>query len=166
MNDIAAAEEKREEAERLREEHEVKRRIAEGGPDQHVPGNTKPGRVEAEQTRQAERRRMYRRVAALIALPIALISLLPSTVGLVLLKREVDHRCRDGQVNRQAIRDTLLRSFDALGYAYNEKTGQVTPNGRAIQYYLDHPEDRERQKQSAIATIERFPPITCNDSIL
>lgn len=71
------AEQARVDAEKVREVHEKHRRINEGGVDQHVPGNTKTGRVEAEHARQSERTKMYRRVSALVALPIAFIVLIP-----------------------------------------------------------------------------------------
>lgn len=153
------AEEARVEAEVEREQHEVRRRIAEGGPDQHVPGNVETGRVEAEEKRQQNARKLYGRVAALIALPLAFVSLIPSVVGLVLLKREVDNRCRDSAVNRTAIRGSVVDSLSALGYIY--KDGKVVPHGKPLAYYLEYPDERAQVLQNTRATLDRFPPISC-----
>lgn len=99
-------EQERQDAERLRQEHEAERerrellrRIGEGGPEQHVPGNVLPGRVEAEEERVAAEeqrkswRKFYVRLASMVALPIAFIALIPSAISFYLVEQKiVDNR--------------------------------------------------------------------------
>lgn len=154
------AEEGRVEAEAEREEQENRRRIAEGGPDQHVPGNTMlHGRVEAEAVREANLRKWLKRYATIIALTVALIALIPSAVGLVLLKREVNHRCTDAALNRTAVRVTILDGLASLGYIYHD--GQIVTEGNPIAYYVEHPDERERALQRTKKALDRFKPIEC-----
>jgi len=159
------AERAREEAEAAREAREDRRRIAEGGPDQHVPGNVALyGRVEAEADRQRSARVMYQRVAVLIALPLALVALIPSVVGLVLLGREIEHRCGDAAVNRVAIRASVIDSLHSLGYQYTDD-GEIVAAGRPLDYYVTHPEERAEALAQTKAALERFPPIKCKIDI-
>lgn len=97
------SEQERQKSERIREEHEAERmrredlrRIGEGGPEQHVLGNIKPGRVEAEIGRQkAETTRSRNR-----GITLAFIMLLPALVGLYLVDRESEIRATE---NRELI---------------------------------------------------------------
>jgi len=106
MSDMQDAEQKRQDAELLREEHEVRRRIGEGGPDQHVEGNLAQGRVEAEAARvvaeehRRDLRKFYLKMATAIALPLAFIALIPAMVGLYLVQKEADQRVTE---NRKAL---------------------------------------------------------------
>ncbi len=125
----AEAEAVRVAAEAKRQKQERDRRIAEGGTqivlnedEQEETGRVEAegGRVEAETRREsvshgrreaenqrveAETRRVQRdkrllpRISLLVALPLALISLVPSAVGLVLLQREIDQTSRDRDDN-------------------------------------------------------------------
>lgn len=163
------AERSREEAEAAREEREDRRRIAEGGPDQHVAGNVQMyGRVEAEEERKRNARVVYQRVSLLIALPLALVALVPSLLGLYLLHREVNHRCTDASINRAAIRSSVLDSLTTLGYRYTadglivsvDETGKPL---KPLDYYVTHPEERARALAQIKVTLDRFPPIDCNN---
>lgn len=95
---IQEAERQRAEAEEERNRREELRRIGEGGPEQHIPGNVLPGRVEAEEervaneARRADLRRFYAKMATTVAFPLAFIALIPALVGLYLLDQEVDRR--------------------------------------------------------------------------
>lgn len=123
------------------------------------------GRVEAEEKRHEAFQTVYRRVALLIALPIALVALIPSMIGLVWLSHEIDNRCVDTQVNRALIRETVLSSFEPLGYTYDEKTGEAVETGQPIDYYVDHPKERAKQLEASLNTIERFPAIHCDRAL-
>ena len=150
------AERGREEAEVAREEHERKRQVAEGGNDQQVYG-----RVEAEHDRQRNARLMYQRVAVLIALPLALVALVPSLLGLFLLHREVEHRCTDAAINRTAIRQSVIDNLHTLGYEYTED-GKVVPSSTPpLDYYRSHPDERASALVQVKATLDRFPPVDC-----
>lgn len=165
----ADAERGRVEAEDEREAHEVRRRISEGGADQHVPGNEETGRVEAEEARgKAEHRRAvlartsYLRIATLVALPVALIALIPSVGGVVWLKRDVDRRCVDSAVNRDAIRLTVLDGLPTLGYRYDADTNKIVLSGKPpIDYYVTHEQERDDAVARARVQLDRFPPIDC-----
>lgn len=160
------AEEARVVAEDEREEHEVRRRIAEGGPDQHVPGNTETGRVEAEQKREESLLKWLRRWAVLIALTVAFVSLIPSAVGLVLLKREIDHRCDDSSVNRNAIRESAIDSLTTIGYRYDKSTNTIVRAGRpTVSYYVTHEEERNQALARSRRLLDRFPIIDCRKGI-
>jgi hypothetical protein len=151
----------REGAEVAREQREDRRRIAEGGDDQHVSGNVQMyGRVEAEHDRRRSARVMYQRVAVLIALPLALVALIPSLIGLLLLHREVDRRCTDAAINRAAIRSSVTDSLRTLGYVYTAD-GRIVEHGKPLDYYLTHPEERQQQLASTKAALDRFPAIDC-----
>ena len=132
------------------------------------------GRVEAEEARvAAEKKRsgirlFYLKIAAAIALPMAFVALLPAGVGIYLvirenerLDREIERRCDDARLNRTAIRDTVLNSFASLGYRYDVKTQTAVEVGGEIAYYVEHPEERARALESALATVKRFPPVSC-----
>lgn len=113
-------------------------------------------------------RRTYARVAALIALPFVLISLIPSMVGHVLLQRQADRleqeirlRCQDGRVNRDAIRATITAGLPALGYRYDPETGRIVTAGHPIDYYAVRPDERQAALDRATAALERFPAIQC-----
>lgn len=110
----------------------------------------------------------YARVATLIALPLALISLIPSMVGLITLRHhatelelEVQARCEDSRVNRDAIRSTITDGLPTLGYRYEEEAGDIVPHGPPIDYYRTHPEEREQALARSRAALDRFPPIHC-----
>lgn len=107
-------------------------------------------------------RQQYGRIAILIALPVAFIALIPSSVGLFLLARYADHNCTAAQANRAAIRQTLLATFVQLGYRYDEKLGKAVPDGKPLAYYVEHPGEAARALKLAVETVERFPPITCD----
>lgn len=98
------AEAARQAAEVERERREDLRRIGEGGPEQHVPGNVQTGRVEAEAQRvMAEQERvgmsaLFIRLTGIFALPIAFIALIPSLVGIWLLDNETDERITENRV--------------------------------------------------------------------
>ncbi len=74
------AEEGRVSAEDVRDEGESRRQVAEG-----VSVDAEIGRVQAERERQMQRGKMYRRVAMLVALPIALIVLVPLAAGIYIV---------------------------------------------------------------------------------
>lgn len=99
----AEAERARQEAEVLREEHEIRRRIGEGGPDQHVPGNVMPGRVEAEaeraaaEARRRSMRRFYLKIATAVALPLAFVALIPALIGIYLVDKEAEERTAENR---------------------------------------------------------------------
>lgn len=168
MSEIDRQEAERQEAETEREQHELRRRIAEGGPDNHVPGQSSDvsGRQEAELVREERLRKIYPRIAVLVALPIALISLIPSMVGIYLVDRETDARCIDSQINREAIRVTIARNISTLGYAYNEDSGELVRVGKPIDYYATHPEELADALNNAIKALELFPTISCDDGWL
>lgn len=165
------AEEAREAAETERQDHELRRRSAEGGPDNHVegepPGTT--GRVEAEEERQHAYRSLYRRVAVLVALPIALAVAVPAIGAFIAqgrtidrLDREIALRCTDTSLNRGAIRQTVIDSLPTLGYRYNPDTGGVTPSKEPpIAYYRTHEDERQAALDRTIRVLDRFPPIEC-----
>lgn len=121
-----------------------------------------PPLPEEEARRGDTIRHHYRRIALLIALPVALIALIPSTAGLVILARYADHNCKVGQANRDAIRATLLGTFINLGYRFDEETNAPAPAGKPLAYYAEHPGERKRALEQAVATLALFPPITCN----
>jgi len=154
-------------AEEERQTHEVDRRVAEGGQDQHVPGNEETGRVEAETGRQeAETRRVQRdakllpRISLLVALPLVLVALAPSVLGLVLIQQEIDDRCADGELNRTAIRDTVLGYLPGLGATI--KDGRVVKAGvPTTAYWRTHPDERDVAIVDAQTTLDRFPNIDC-----
>lgn len=110
------AEEARQAAEVERERREELRRIGEGGPEQHVPGNVQTGRVEAEAQRvvaeqdRVGMRAFYLRVTGLLALPVAFIALIPALVGVWLLDRETDARISENR----ALAGEGVRAHDAL----------------------------------------------------
>lgn len=117
---------------------------------------------------QRSMRRVYARVATLIALPLALIALIPSMVGLVAqqhhtarLEQEVRDRCEEGRVNRNAIRSTITDGLPALGYRHDPETGRVVRTGRPIDYYATHPAERQAALARAVAALQRFPAIDC-----
>jgi hypothetical protein len=173
-------------AEREREAHEISRRIAEGGPDQHVPGNVEEGRVEAEAGRvKAEEARVVAATAAavavrrdrgvflkrwgiLVALAIAFVSLIPSLVGLFLIDREIQHRCSEAQLNREGLRVSVLDGLGTLGLRYVagadtvvkvDETGKpLTP----IAYYQAHPAELADAQERATLQLRRFAPISCD----
>jgi hypothetical protein len=163
-------------AETERERREALRRIGEGGPEQHVPGHafSEEGRVEAEagrvaaEERRSDLRHFYARIAASIALPLAFIALLPALVGIWMvdnegerLDAEIQQRCEDAQLNRAAIRETLLNSFSNLGYRFDEDTQTAIPVGGELDYYRDHPEERDRVLKDAMRALTRFPRVEC-----
>lgn len=161
------AEASRVRAEIEREERENRRRIAEGGPDNHFTPGT-PGRIEAEAKREQNLRKWLARYATLIALGVALIALIPTAVFGVFLYRtvekldnEIASRCEDAAVNRDAIRQTLLRSFANLGYMYDEKTGSAVLFNKPLAYYLTHPDERQEQLDALLASVKRFPSVDC-----
>lgn len=161
------AEEARVAAELEREERENRRRIAEGGPDQHVEGNEMLfGRVEAEEKREANLRKWLGRYATLIALAVAFIALIPSLVGGIFLyhtvqklDREIEVRCGDGETNRAAIRQSIIDGLSTLGYAY--EGGQIVPDGPPLDYYATHPDERAAQLEKTKASLDRFPEVHC-----
>ena len=156
------AEEARVEAERLREERENRRRIAEGGPDQHVPGNTMlHGRVEAEKEREATLRQWMIKYAMVIAMVVALVSLIPSLFGITLLYREIDQRCVDSKVNRDAIRESIIEGLPTLGYRYVPETDRIVKGGKPLDYYATHPEERNDALERSKRQLARFPTIKC-----
>lgn len=104
---------------------------------------------------------MYTRVATLIALPLALVALIPSLVGIALLQGEIDARCEEGRVNRAAIRSTITDGLPALGYRYDPESASIIRAGRPIDYYLTHPTERELALARAVAALERFPEVDC-----
>ena len=173
--DREVAEEGRVEAETERQEHETLRRTAEGGPAN--PDDLEQGRVEAEEGRAAaetvrieaesvrviaeDKRASLRDLAIAIAPFFAFLSLIPSLVGLYLVNNESNQRCQDSQLNRQAIRDTVLNSFAALGYRYDEKTKKAVEIGGELAYYKEHPGERADALERTLAAVERFPPISC-----
>jgi len=123
-----------------------------------------------EGDRHALRIEFYRRVTLLIALPLAFIALIPALTGIVLiyhqgnnLEAEVQARCLDGQVNRNAIRDTLTDNLDLTGYAYDEDTNTlVKTDKKPDPYYEQHPEQLRRAIETMQKALNRFPPITCD----
>jgi hypothetical protein len=120
------------------------------------------GRVAAEEQRVAAARLSYAKVAALVALPIALVALIPSTVGIYLLDREIHSRCVDGQINRDAIRGSLTRSLANIGYRYDADTNTVVVADKPpLHYYLEHPNERDRQLALVRESLDSFPPISC-----
>jgi hypothetical protein len=164
-------------AEREREDHELRRRIAEGGPDQHVPGDivSPPGRWERDLERQkADERRgeevktVYDRVTKLYALRVAAIFVIPLLVIIVFLYRndsrlddEIRNRCIDGMINRDAIRASLIDGLGALGFSYNAETNRVVQTGTPIDYYRTHPDELKTALVRAQNALNRFPPISC-----
>jgi len=120
----AEAEAVRVSAEEERQTHEVDRKIAEGGQD--APGDDETGRVEAESGRQeAEARRVLRdqkllpRISALIALPLALVVLIPSLLlGYYLYDRSESTR-NVSEDNREAIEHSndAIKQVRALALA-------------------------------------------------
>ncbi len=96
-------------AEIERERREELRRISEGGPEQHVPGNVQTGRVEAEAQRVVSEqgrigvRGFYLRLAGLVALPLAFVALLPAIVGLILLNNQAEQTRTIARENRRTI---------------------------------------------------------------
>lgn len=136
---------------------------------EHDREQAEAARVVAEEHRANSRVVAYRRIAVLIALPLALVAMIPGLVGYIGVKRQADNlasevhnRCHDAAVNRSAIRATLINSFKNLGYTYDEETGHAVVTGPPLDYYLAHPEEREAQLQAALNTIRLFPPINCN----
>lgn len=158
------AERDRVQAEEERQATELRRRIAEGGPDNNVPGEPPGtiGRVEAEEHRVAAARKIYVRVAALIALPLAVIALVPSLVGMAWLHREIDRRCEDAAENRASIRQTTIDGLPTIGFRYSPDTDSIVPNGApTIEYYRAHDAERLDALERAQATLDRFPVIRC-----
>jgi len=136
-------------SEAKRQTQEKDRRIAEGGPQ--APGDDETGRVEAETGRQeAETRRVLRdqrllpRISLLVALPFALVAVVPVVVGLVLIQREAANRtealkaqslanCRaiesiktEGRIEAKADFDRLPDTFRALGLEYTAAYQKIT----------------------------------------
>ncbi len=152
-------------SEETRQIQEKDRRIAEGGL-QNVPGE-EDGRVEAESGRQeAEALRVLRdrkllpRISLLVALPLVLVALAPSVLGLVLIQQEINDRCQDGELNRAAIRDTVLGGLPGLGATI--KGGRVVKAGvPTIEYWRSHPGERDVAIVDAQITLDRFPNIDC-----
>lgn len=104
------AEELRIGAEREREDHEIRRRVAEGGPDQHVPREigevSPPGRWErdiergvADEEREQAVSTVYSRVTKLYALRVTAIMFIPLLIICWLLWRN-DQRLDDEVHNR------------------------------------------------------------------
>jgi hypothetical protein len=151
------AEEGRVIAEAGREERENRRRIAEGGPDNHLSDAT--GRVEAEEEREENLRKWLGRYATIIALAVAFVALIPSMVGLLLLHREINSRCEDAATNRVAIRQTIIDGLKSLGYQY--VNGKIVEDGPPLDYYVLHPDERASQLVKTEATLRRFKEVHC-----
>ena len=111
------AEQLRAEAEGERQRREELRRIGEGGPEQHIPGNILPGRVEAEEQRVAaeqhrsDLRYFYSKLAASIALPLAFIALIPALIGIWMLDNETDARIN---ANREHLEEIDMLAADGV----------------------------------------------------
>lgn len=162
----AATEAERQQAEAVRQEQEKRRQNAEGGDNGDELQET--GRVEAEGERvSAEDMRVLRdkrllpRISVLVALPLALIALTPSVIGLVLLHREVSHRCHDTALNRAAIRDTVLGGLPGIGAKATNNGGIVKAGTPTVAYWRDHPGERDKAITNARNTLGRFPGIGC-----
>lgn len=107
-------------------------------------------------------KRTYAKVAALIALPVALVALIPSLVGIELLRREVQHRCMDAAVNREAIRATVIDGLPTLGYRYDPETQLIFTAGKpTVEYYATHPAERQDALERTKTVLARFPTIAC-----
>ena len=180
-------EESRVRAEEQRVELELNRRIAEGGPDQHVLGNVLPGRVEAEEARViAEEKRevsanqVYRRVTGLWAMRVVLICLVPFIVfGIFLyrdnqrldvtidkLEAEIALRCQTAAENRGILRSLIANGLESLGYTFDTThPDQYVVNAKGpIDYYKTRPKERREALHRTLRILKTaVPPIVCEE---
>jgi len=182
--DNEASERARVDAEKKRHDLELRRRIAEGGPDQHVEGNIEPGRYEAELERvAAEEVRVgaevdrqdaasdvYRRVTTLWAMRFALIFLIPVLVYGAFayhenqrLSDEIDARCTDTVTNRNTLRGLIASGLEPLGYTYVPQSGEVVETEKGpIDYYKTHEAERSDALVRTLAILnDQLPTIEC-----
>jgi hypothetical protein len=122
-------------------------------------------------------RKAMRDAAMLLALPVAIIALIPSTIGLLLVSREINGKvkererttyaiCKTAQTNRNAIRNAILGASDPL---------KLDPGDYGYHYARTHPieaQNRSEEIARAIELSERtppegplalFPPIICRE---
>lgn len=104
-------------------------------------------------------RTLYGRVATLIALPLALVALLPSVIFGIYLQRQNHERCIDAALNREAIRSTVIDGLKPLGYAYAD--GAIVEKGKPIDYYRTHEAERQQALERTRLVLRRFPSVTC-----
>ena len=81
--------------------------------------------------------------------------------GLAWQYQEVEAQCAEARLNREAIREQILGSFESVGYRYDPETESLIETGSELAYYREHPDEREDQAQDLIVAIERFPPVQC-----
>jgi hypothetical protein len=169
--DREQAERERVAAESERVEAEEERVTNEGPPEAATERSrveAEVGRVEAEEGRvKNDRRRLtpgqfYRRATLLIALPLAFIALIPSTVGVIALSHYAVRNCERAQANRDAIRRSLSTNLLVLGYRYDGTTNRPVRAGPPIAYYASHPDELEAVLAARVAAIQDFPAISCD----
>lgn len=114
--------------------------------------------------------RIYRRFAILFALPMALIALIPSMVGLAVLDHEMLARCNDARINRDGLRSTLIDGLDSVGLRLDAETGEITDRGLdgsllvPIDYYVEHPEELDDRQAEVTVALSRFPTVDCSNA--
>jgi hypothetical protein len=74
---------------------------------------------------------------------------------------DIRNQCRDGALNRSAIRASIFRGFGNLGYRYDEELGRSIASGLPLAYYRDNPAEREQVRRQLEQQLELFPPINC-----
>lgn len=131
------------------------------------------GAVRYDEGRELARdRKAFYRAASLLALPVALVALIPSLLGLWLLKREIDSKvverqrttfaiCENGRKNREAIRGAILGSDPT----------KLQPGDYGYSYARAHPAEAKARSDALKTAVEdskrgrgplaRFPEITC-----
>ena len=165
--EIQAAELARQDAEAERNRREELRRIGEGGPEQHIPGNVLPGRVEAEaervaaEERRSSVRRFYLKLAATLALPLAFIALVPAIVGLVYVGSVAKENRLIATSTKNALcdfkTDLLVRMASTRRFVGEIKAGERAPiPGISLV-------DLERSLDNQQATIDSLRDLDCSD---
>lgn len=70
--------------------------------------------------------------------------------------------CYDSAINREAIRDSLKRSFTNLGYRWDEKEQDAVFVGPpSLAYWSEHPGEIPSQLERLRQELDGFPRIVC-----
>ena len=108
-------------------------------------------------------RPVYSRGPIIVSLLIAyLICFSASVGGLYWQWTDLQKQCDESAVNREAIRDSLKRSFSNLGYIWLEERQEAIKVGPpALDYYREHPHEIGPQVDRLRQELDGFPPIIC-----
>ena len=80
---------------------------------------------------------------------------------------DTQQQCRQGSLNREAIRASIIEGLPGLGARYDTELGVVVPDrSEILVYYKTHEKERLRILSGQIKALERFPSIECDNDYI